>query len=370
MPIITTANMVYLGNFVDFDPNERNFGAENIQNFTGTVVNNDTLEIVTITESDASNDGVINDNEWDRGDNISYTLDDGTATNNILIDTTFTANVRFTLSDDSTRDVQAVLIQTTNGDIFLGDLLNNGSADNLDFQRIEILNITGGGGSTPFSGLFVRSSVENSQVVCFTQGTEILTPDGPVRIENLRSGDLVLTGERGPQPIRWIGRRTIDRRQLAHNPKLCPVRISAGALGTGLPRRDLVVSRQHRMLVSSKISERMFGTKDVLVAAIKLVALPGIDVDDTVESVEYFHILLDRHEVVFANGAPSETLLTGPEALKSMPPKMRDEIFTIFPEVASFRHAANPARMIPGDKRQKKLIARHAHNAKPLLATV
>lgn len=80
-----------------------------------------------------------------------------------------------------------------------------------------------------------------------------------------------------------------------------------------------MVSRQHRMLVRSKVAERMFGRPDALVSAIKLTALPGIYVDDQVEEVEYFHILFDQHEIVWAEGAPSESMFAGPEALKSIP---------------------------------------------------
>ena len=93
--------------------------------------------------------------------------------------------------------------------------------------------------------------------------------------------------------------------------KLWPVRICVGALGNGLPERDLLVSRQHRMLVSSRIALRMFGQADVLIPAIRLTALPGIAIDTNVTEVEYFHILLANHEVVFAEGAATESLYTG-----------------------------------------------------------
>jgi hypothetical protein len=135
-------------------------------------------------------------------------------------------------------------------------------------------------------------------------------------------------------------------------------------LGNGLPKRDLLVSRQHRMLVRSKVVERMFGTQDVLVSAIKLTALPGIYVDEQVEEVEYFHILFDQHEIIWAEGALSESLFTGPEALKSIPAAARSELEVLFPELCAADYCAISAALIPSGKAQKQLIARHLKNAK------
>lgn len=130
------------------------------------------------------------------------------------------------------------------------------------------------------------------QIPCFTRGVQIETPTRPVLIENLSVGKIILSQSGVPCEIYWIGSRFITHTQLSANPKLRPVRITAGSLGHGLPERDLLVSRQHRMLISSKIAKRMFGSAEVLVPAIKLTALPGIYVDETVTEVEYFHILL------------------------------------------------------------------------------
>lgn len=208
----------------------------------------------------------------------------------------------------------------------------------------------------------------SSFVPCFVSGTEIMTPMGPTIIENLKVGDSVLTANRGPQAIRWIGKRQITLGELTKNPKLRPVRIMASALGLGLPKRDLLISRQHRMLAQSKIAERMFGEAEVLVPAIKLTELSGIFVDQAVEGVEYFHLLFDQHEVIYAEGAPTESLFTGPEALKAINPEAREEILTIFPEVADLNYVPEPARFIPSGRLQKTLVARHRKNDRRLLA--
>ncbi|MCI2394487.1 Hint domain-containing protein [Aliiroseovarius sediminis] len=197
-------------------------------------------------------------------------------------------------------------------------------------------------------------------VPCFAAGTLIDTPHGPRKIESLKAGDMVTTAT-GVQPILWIGSRDIDSEQLDADPKLRPVRITAGALGAGLPLRDLLVSRQHRMLVRSDLARQMFSEKEVLISAIKLADLPNVFVDDKVQSVTYFHLLFQQHEIIFAEGAPSESLLTGPEALKMVGPENRTEICAILPDTTK------PARQIPSGKAQKQLVERHARTQDPII---
>lgn len=204
-------------------------------------------------------------------------------------------------------------------------------------------------------------------VTCFCTGTLIGTAHGRRPIDSISVGDSIETPSGFADAI-WIGRRSINATELAQNAKLRPVRIMAGALGNGLPMRDLLVSRQHRMLVCSKIVERMFGCDEVLIPAIKLVALPGVFVDETVEQVEYFHLLFTRHEVIFAEGAPTESLFTGPEALKSVSAAAREEILMLFPEITKLDYAPTPARPIPTGKHQKQLVERHRKNEKPLVS--
>ncbi len=202
--------------------------------------------------------------------------------------------------------------------------------------------------------------------VCFTEGTLIETKQGQMPIEKLAVGDVINTQD-GVAKIRWIGSRKYNAAKLTANPKLFPVRICAGALGRGLPKQDLCVSRQHRMMVSSKIAKRVCGTTDVLVSAIRLTDVPGIYVDESVEEVVYFHILFDQHEIVFAEGAPSESLFTGPEAIKTLSRQARTEIFSFFPELAGAEYEAFSAREIPSAMDQKRIIARHVKNNRALL---
>jgi len=234
-------------------------------------------------------------------------------------------------------------------------------------------------GAIPPSGtvLTVVSEVNPTQgtardyttfATCFCRGTLIETAHGPMPVEALSRG-LALPTENGTlQPIEAVLHRHIPANELAAAPNLLPVRISAGALGNGLPTRDLWVSRQHRMLVSSPICQRMFGGPKVLVAAVRLTDLPGVYVDDSVTTVEYFHILMPQHEVIFAENTATESLYLGHGTLGTLSQAARDEITQIFPDLV---HAAAPppsAFPIPPGRLQKKLVARHAKNRKPISA--
>lgn len=207
----------------------------------------------------------------------------------------------------------------------------------------------------------------NNLVTCFTTGTMIETAGGAIPVEALSTGDLVQTLDDGLQPIRWIGLRRLDAIDLAQNTKLRPVRIAAGALGNDKPERDLVVSPQHRVLVRSRIAERMFDNDETLVPAGKLVGLEGISVDDQADEVTYFHILFDRHQIVFSEGAATESLFLGEEALKAVSADARAEIAALFPDVLDPGFAPEPARPIPPSGRlMRKLVARHARNQHPV----
>ncbi|WP_254444941.1 Hint domain-containing protein [Ruegeria arenilitoris] len=207
-----------------------------------------------------------------------------------------------------------------------------------------------------------------SNVPCFTAGTLITTKNGTKKIEDLSVGDLVLTYAGSYEPIRWIGRRELDSVDFSANPKLVPIRISAGALGAGLPTQDLTVSPQHRILVRSKIAQRMFNTNEVLVSAKSLLPLDGIDRVCATESVCYFHLLFDTHQVIFANDTPSESLFAGPQALKSIPEAARAEILALFPELGDPGFEPRPAALIPKGHKQRGLISRHLKNGQALLA--
>ena len=180
-------------------------------------------------------------------------------------------------------------------------------------------------------GTMTFSNIE-SVVACFTPGAQILTDQGELAVEDLQPGHRVLTRDNGYQPIRWTGRRDLSHAEVIVEPRFNPVRIARGALGAGLPVRDIMVSPQHRMLVTGPRAELLFGENEVLVAAKHLVGLPGIE-QRVSRGVSYLHILFDQHEIVRADGAWSESFQPGDLTLEALQGEQRAEITALFPEL-------------------------------------
>lgn len=147
-------------------------------------------------------------------------------------------------------------------------------------------------------------------IICFATGTIIDTDLGPTPVEALTAGTLVKTVDNGLQPIRWIGRRHLSGAMFDAHPNLRPVLIRAGALGGGRPWTDLTVSPQHRIRIADWRAELYFGEPEVLVPAKALIDGRTI-VESPLAEVTYWHLLFDRHELIWSNGLPSESLHPG-----------------------------------------------------------
>ena len=210
---------------------------------------------------------------------------------------------------------------------------------------------------------------KNTAVVCFAKGTLLRTVTGDKPIEQVTSGDLVWTQDAGYQPVRWIGSRYLSTQDLEDHPKLTPIRIRAGALGCGLPKRDLVVSPQHRMLVQSQLSDSSVQETEILIGAKFLTQIEGIEVEPNGRDVTYFHMLFDCHQVVEAEGALSESLFTGQEALKSLSPAARMEIAVLFPELfqPDLYHRPEPVRPLATGAEGRDIAERHSNKNTPLV---
>lgn len=175
---------------------------------------------------------------------------------------------------------------------------------------------------------------DSNGVICFTKGTRIATPHGAVAVEQVKVGDFVLTKDNGPQPVEWIGSRQMSGARLFAMPRLRPVRIRAGALGIESPDKELLVSPEHRMLISGRMAQDLFNTPEVLVAAKDLIDHRLVVTDSTVRSVTYIHLLLPDHNVVWANGVATESFHPANSALASIDPDDRALLLERHPELA------------------------------------
>lgn len=164
-------------------------------------------------------------------------------------------------------------------------------------------------------------------VVCFGEGTLIDTPAGSRAVETLVAGNLVTTLDHGPMPILWISQST--HVWPGSSEDALPIQIRAGALGAGMPARDLVVSPQHKVLIVDPANRH----QSVLAPAKGLTSRRGIRVMRGKRKVTYYHVLLETHEILLSEGLPTESFYPGPQALKLLRQNQRDAIFKLFPQL-------------------------------------
>lgn len=193
------------------------------------------------------------------------------------------------------------------------------------------------GGKTGTAQLTDGTTVNFSQIekiICFAGDSRIETPFGPRSVQELKAGDLVLTRDNGPQPIRWVGTKTVAGRG-----KLAPIIFAKGSIGNS---HALQVSPQHRMLIDDYRAELLFGQREVIAAASFLVNGADIIQQET-DNITYYHLLFDHHEIIKSAGAWSESYQPGDYSLAGLNPKAREEVFALFPELRSDPGAFGPS---------------------------
>ena len=194
--------------------------------------------------------------------------------------------------------------------------------------RVEYLD-----GEGAITGSLKFKNIEKIiSVPCFTPGTMIATPRGEMPVESLKAGDRVITRDNGIQELRWTGQRKFDWAQLAANPHLRPIMVRRGSLGNGLPERDMMLSPNHRVLVSNDRTSLYFDEHEVLVSAKHLIGGKGIFEVESIGTT-YIHLMFDQHEVVLSDGAWTESFQPGDYTLNGMGNAQRNEILELFPEL-------------------------------------
>ncbi|KAB7610412.1 hypothetical protein F9L33_14010 [Amylibacter sp. SFDW26] len=178
---------------------------------------------------------------------------------------------------------------------------------------------------SPTGGTFTYINVENVTVACFVKGTRIRAQNGrDVAIEALVHGDLVKTMDHGMQPIKWMGHRTVSGQG-----DFAPIVFQKGAIGNS---DTLRVSPQHRILLRDWRAELLFGEKEVLVAAKHLVNGDTIYAQ-ACESVTYYHMMFDQHEIVLSEGAKTESFYVTEASIHGLDKDTRSELKALFPEL-------------------------------------
>jgi hypothetical protein len=186
---------------------------------------------------------------------------------------------------------------------------------------------------------------DDPAVICFTPGTRVRTENGDVAIEDLGIGDRILTRDNGPQEVLWSGHRRMSGARLFAMPDQRPIRMRAGALGIDRPDGDLIVSPEHRVLVKGRAAIDLWGEHEVLVRAADLVGDSRITVDHSLRETFYIHLMLDRHEVVWANGLEVETFHPGFMGLEHLSNLQRKSLLEMRPELSDSPHSYGaPAR--------------------------
>jgi hypothetical protein len=256
-------------------------------------------------------------------DRILDVLDNDTSTGGTLTVTHINGQVVSVGSTITLATGQSITL-TANGDFLIE---SDGNAETVYFNY----SIEDTSGNTD------TAIVEITQSPCFVEGSLIETPSGLVPVEELHIGMEVCTRDNGTMPIRWIGHSSTEG-----TGTLAPICIQAGQFGAA---QDLWVSPQHRILLQGYLAELLYGELEVLVKAKDLIN------DQTVrqiprQTVTYYHMMFDSHQIIYANGVATESYLPGPATLPGFSDDIYSEIISLFPDLAhdygSYGQAARP----------------------------
>ena len=193
----------------------------------------------------------------------------------------------------------------------------------------------------------IASAEAYSGVICFAPPTRIATVDGPVPAGQIRPGDMVMTLDHGPRPVRWVSRTLVQFEGL--NDPARPILIRRGAFGQNLPDRNMMLSPQHRVLLTGPGLR-----KGVLAPARGLLPVPRIRIVRGISEISYVHIYLDDHAILSAEGVPAESFYPGRMALRTLSPQDRDALTAVLP-----KRPFPQARPFVTHSKTVRLVTRH-----------
>ncbi|MCA0927677.1 Hint domain-containing protein [Ruegeria profundi] len=257
------------------------------------------------------------------------------------------------LFNDGTRVEAEYGITLTDGTNTWQAVAFNVNNSNLSYATVEGIAFIGGPGDFPPAG--VKLTVVDTQEgpsfqaadyvtpICYDRGTWIRTDQGRIRIEKLKPGDKVWTQDSGYVPVRWVGMQNVIA-----TGRFKMVEIPCGTLSNFAP---LLVSQQHRLLITHAMAELHFGSSEVFAPAISFVDAGAAWLSDK-KTACYHHLLLDQHAVIKANGAASESLLSSPASCAANP----DSLF--FSDLAGFASAATKTARLALTRREAVFLIR------------
>ena len=270
---------------------------------TGDVINNGTL-IGNIVNGDVSGSGVIlasatsaNILNGSIGSGQTIIVSGSGSTLSLG-----TSPVAAQIQGFGTGDILVLANQQIDAADFAATGANTGTLTlSRDGTPVETLSLMGNYANDTFVAtadlLSDRSYVVVAALPCFAAGTRIRTPSGDVRVEALRTGDIVLTASGERRPITWIGHRSVECRQHPHPERIWPVCIMPGAFAQGVPARELRLSPDHAVFANGVLIPVRHLINGSTIAQVR------------VRQVTYYHVELDRHVVLLAEQLPVESYL-------------------------------------------------------------
>lgn len=178
-----------------------------------------------------------------------------------------------------------------------------------------------------------REATLPAGVICFTPGTMIMTPDGAKDVASLVEGDHVQTADNGSAEVLWLGKRRVSGARMKAIPSLTPIRLQAGALDKDVPDAGLLVSPDHRIVLRGAHARALYNCDEVLVTARDLVNDHTIIRDHSLREVSYIHMMLPQHEIVFANGVPTESFHPASADISAMDEIEEGRLYDRLPEL-------------------------------------
>jgi hypothetical protein len=316
--------------------NQNNIGS----NGNGLSIDPSGYTEMTLVDSD--NDGVI------------YDRDDGDNTNTAPGENVVGPNVTLTPKEISLFTDSTIVMK---GQVYTVDITVTLFTDGTYGARIMDYDIPGGHykhvtsitlgtwNGVEYGGIYVSGVDE--MFICFAAGTGIKTPDGWIPAEQLNVGDMVSTTDGREVEIRWTAKNAVSGEG-----RNAPILFRAKSMGN---TREVLLSPHHRVLVGGSEVEFLFGVPEVLVAARDLVNGNSIFISPR-EKVEYVHFACDKHELIFADGMATETLLPGPQSMSNMTTENLRELLQAFPHLKSGWSKYGPAARMCLKHREASLL--------------